>query len=96
MFILRAGASHCSKAAPDYKAAAERMAGEVEFGALNCAHTHQLALKPRSSADPACDWCLKEEAVGSQDSISLLALRSTVMDRAIDSSLMDISVATRV
>ena len=31
--------SHCIKAAPDYKAAAERMDGEVEFGALNCAQT---------------------------------------------------------
>ena len=40
--------SHCIKAAPEYKAAAERMDGEVEFGALNCAHTHQLALKTRS------------------------------------------------
>ena len=40
--------SHCIKAAPEYKAAAERMDGEVEFGALNCAHTRQLALKTRS------------------------------------------------
>ena len=31
--------SHCIKAAPEYKAAAERMDGEVEFGALNCAQT---------------------------------------------------------
>ena len=38
--------SHCIKAAPEYKAAAERMDGEVEFGALNCAHTRQLASIP--------------------------------------------------
>ena len=51
--------SHCIKAAPEYKAAAERMDGEVEFGALNCAHTRQLALKPRfpcSAFAPTVVW----------------------------------------
>jgi thiol-disulfide isomerase/thioredoxin len=32
--------SHCIKAAPEYKVAAERMDGEVEFGAINCVVRH--------------------------------------------------------
>ena len=49
--------SHCVKAAPEYKVAAERMDGEVEFGAINCVDNVKAAaplnksLFSRQSAD---------------------------------------------
>jgi curved DNA-binding protein CbpA len=45
--------SHCVKGAPDFKAAAEKMDGEVEFGAVNCIDNKALCQRFGVNAYPS-------------------------------------------